>query len=68
MVKAISKEYAPDDPIFNSGPQMFAPASRPSTETSKRSTGGVDPMQEAVDAIEAFGKAFESQRSGKTSG
>lgn len=33
----------PDDPIFSSGPQTFVPASKPSTETSPKATGGAQP-------------------------
>ena len=43
MAKVTLTPYGPDDPIFKSGPQVFVPASRPSTESLQPSTAGTEP-------------------------
>jgi len=41
MVKATRADSpGPDDPIFQSGPQVFVPAWKPSTEDSRNDTSG----------------------------
>ncbi|MCX7144199.1 MAG: hypothetical protein NT123_24815, partial [Proteobacteria bacterium] len=45
MAKVTLRDYQPDDPIFKSGPQVFVPASRPSTESSQSAKAGTKDEQ-----------------------
>ena len=51
MAKVTRTSYGPDDPVFKSGPQVFVPASRPSTESSPPATGGTPPSKEEKHAM-----------------
>lgn len=73
MAKVTWSTYGPDDPIFKSGPQVFVPASRPSTESSQPATAGTPPSpqelteQEAADLMAQLHASHQSKKGPSTS-
>lgn len=53
MAKSTRIKLTPDDPIFSSGPQVFVPISRPSTNDSKpEQEPSINPMAKGAEALE----------------